>query len=352
MAAREIPAGREIRPTVSGTEYRHAREKGWVRDWRPHTATRRLLGQVDEVLDEYEEFQPLTIRQIFYRLVGKYDYPKTKGSTAALYDALVNARRNDRLDWRKIRDDGVAYLPPRRRFVSERDFFDHVGAEADDWEIDPRIGQRTRIEVWCEAAGMTRQLARVADPYGIPIYSGGGFDSLTAVFETVERIARRDELARRGCDTVVLVIGDLDYSGRSIIDAFAADVWAFLSEYDLDGDGYRHDVSELLTVEHVAVTEDQIDEHDLETAPQKPKDKRAGHMARTVQAEALPPDVLADIVDERIRAHLNVPMLRAVQGRSGLEAARVADRFYRQRSAEWWADSGFTAGRENRQATR
>jgi len=33
---------------------------------------------------------------------------------------------------------------------------------------------------WCEASGMVPQLQRIADPFGIGVYSSGGFDSVTA----------------------------------------------------------------------------------------------------------------------------------------------------------------------------
>jgi hypothetical protein len=343
-------AGRENgRGTVSGEVYTQQRPKGWVRDWRPQLKTRKLLAQVDEILDDYVAHLPLTVRQVFYRLVGRYEYEKTEKAATALYEQLVTARRARRLDWRAIRDDGVTHLSPFTRFANASSFFDWLGHEwVDNFELNPAAGQIVGIEVWTEASGMTRQLDRICDPYGVPIYSGSGFDSLTAKLETVERIVKRDQDSKRGRQTVILRIGDHDPSGRSIIDSFAEDVIAFLSEYDLDGDGYPHDLSDLLTVEHIAVTEDQIDEHNLPTAPQKPKDKRAGHMARTVQAEALPPDVLAEILEEKIREHLNIPMLEKVQAKSGLEAARVADRFYQQRGQGFWADQlEITAGREN-----
>src|SRR5262249_30770464 len=194
-----------------------------------------------------------------------------------LYELLVTARRARRLDWNAIRDDGVMQIPPATRFAGARSFFDYLALRwVDNFELDPTIGQRNAIEVWTEAAGMIRQLDRVCDPYGVPIYSGSGFDSLTAKLETVERIVEREYYSKLGRKTVILRIGDYDPSGRSIIDSFAEDVTAFLSEYDLDGDGYPHDLSDLLTVEHIAVTEAQIDEHNLPTAPQKPRDKRAG----------------------------------------------------------------------------
>jgi hypothetical protein len=52
------------------------REKGYA-PWKPQKKTRVILAQVLEILDEYESELPLTARQIFYRLVGAYGYPKS-----------------------------------------------------------------------------------------------------------------------------------------------------------------------------------------------------------------------------------------------------------------------------------
>ena len=56
--------------------------------WSPHGATLQLLEQVRAVLVEYEDHLPLTIRQIFYRLVGAYNYEKTERAYARLCEHL------------------------------------------------------------------------------------------------------------------------------------------------------------------------------------------------------------------------------------------------------------------------
>jgi len=45
------------------------RPRGYA-DWAPQAATRALLDDVDDVLDRYRDHLPLTIRQVFYALVG------------------------------------------------------------------------------------------------------------------------------------------------------------------------------------------------------------------------------------------------------------------------------------------
>jgi hypothetical protein len=49
----------------------------------------------------------LTVRQIFYRLVANYEYEKTPQAYEKLAEKLVLARRNRRIPFDAIRDDGV-----------------------------------------------------------------------------------------------------------------------------------------------------------------------------------------------------------------------------------------------------
>src|SRR4051812_35009559 len=82
--------------------------------------------------------------------------------------------------------------------------------------------QPVYIELWCEAAGMVPQMERVANRYSIPVYSTGGFSSVTVTSEIADRALARDK------PTVFLHVGDFDPSGESIFDAMTRDARAFL----------------------------------------------------------------------------------------------------------------------------
>src|ERR671910_749811 len=56
---------------------KRTRAKGYA-EWQPRAHTRALIASVNEILMEYREHLPLTIRQVFYRLVGVYGYPKRR----------------------------------------------------------------------------------------------------------------------------------------------------------------------------------------------------------------------------------------------------------------------------------
>ena len=87
------------------TIYKHSRPKGMV-SWRPTGKTRTILEQVGAVLREYREHWPLTLRQIFYRLVGVYGYGKTDNAYKRLGEYLVRARRAGVIPFDAMRDDG------------------------------------------------------------------------------------------------------------------------------------------------------------------------------------------------------------------------------------------------------
>jgi hypothetical protein len=99
--------------------------------------------------------------------------------------------------------------------------------------------------------------------------------------------------------------------------AYLEDVGAFTR--DLGGEA---------TFTRLAVTPDQIAAYDLPTAPPKPTDRRA-FTGQTCQAEALAPDVLAEILRSAIEARINRRMLDRVLKRERAVrrelAARLAD---------------------------
>jgi hypothetical protein len=266
-----------------------------------------LLDQVDAVLDEYAAHLPLTVRQIFYRLVGSHGYDKTELAYDRLGELLNRARRARLVDFGAIRDDGVTAKIPLA-FTSREAFIATAKRLAANYKMDRQAGQAQYIELWVEAAGMVPMLAEVVGDYGVPTYSCGGFDSLTAKHDAAERIAGRD------VPTLVLHVGDHDPSGLAMFNAVAEDVEAMAAE----------EYGEV-SFERVAVTVEQIRRLNLPTAPAKVHDKRSAWVGGgTVQAEALPPDVLTAEVRQAVVSLIDLDALAEVQRQEAIEGDRVA----------------------------
>jgi hypothetical protein len=259
------------------------------------------MFQVKQILEEYREHLPLTGRQIFYRMVAAYDYPKTERAANNLGEHLTRARRAEMIPFEHIRDDGLSVMA-HAHYADENAFYKHIHDEGKSYTRDKLARQKMNIRVYCEAAGMMPQLQRVCEPYSIPVYSCSGFDSVSAKYELKEACWRA--FVYQGRQTIILHLGDYDPSGESIFnDGLVEDVYAFLAR-----DVPHKEPHEVATFERVALKVEHIERFNLPTAPPKSTDSRTKNWqgVATCQLEALPPDVLAGLLDATIKTYLNL----------------------------------------------
>jgi hypothetical protein len=311
---------------LGGARQLYTRPRGFLTSWRPQQHTQDLLDQVKGVLEEYVDYLPMTIRQIFYRLVGAHEYDKTERAYDRLCETLNKGRRARLIEMEDIRDDGVERAEVSR-WTSAEDILEDMRLEAESFHLDRSLGQKTRLVVWCEAAGMLPQLARIANPYGIDVYSCGGFDSLTEKYKQAEAITKANR------PTEVLHIGDHDPSGGSMFNALSEDVQAFASsglvrirdpECGMTPFGPPRS-SRPVQFSRLAVTPQQITDLRLPTAPPKPSDNRA-FRGQTCQAEAIAPDVLADILRRAIESRIDRAAYQRILEKEERERAEVIQR--------------------------
>jgi hypothetical protein len=270
---------------LGGAQRVRLRVRGFA-PWSPRADTLALLELVRGVLVEYADYLPLTLRQIFYRLVGAHGYEKTEQAYDRLGEHLNRARRARIIPMDAIRDDGGTIIKPHC-WGGVEEFLETFRGAADGFRLDRTVGQKTRLVVTCEAAGMVPQLARVADPLGITAMSSGGFESVTEKYNFAAELADHDR------PTEVLDIGDHDPSGAHKYLSYAEDIQAFARE--LGGE---------VSFTRLAVIPEQIIRFRLPTAPPKLTDRRA-FSGETCQAEALAPDVLALIQRSAIEARID-----------------------------------------------
>ncbi len=273
------------------------RHRGFIENFRPRAATTELIERVQAVLAEYVDHLPLTIRQIFYRLIGartedgSVGYEKTEQAYKRLIEAIGKARRGGLIDFDAIRDDGVVRENPFG-FDGVDGLMESLRWRVDHYSLNRQIGQPVYTILGCEAGGMVPQLARVANPFGVSVISGGGFDSITAKHDLAKEIAESVRPVR------FLHIGDYDPSGVHVFNALDEDVRAFLTRLNPDAQVYP---------ERVAVLPEHVERFGLQTAPKKGTDNRSfGGIGddpnATVQAEALDPADLANLVEAALRS--------------------------------------------------
>jgi len=298
------------------------RVKGFA-DWRPQKRTQVLLVDIEAVLKEYREYLPLTVRQVFYRLVGK-GHPKTERFYESVQEKCNRARRCGLIPFSWIRDDGVSrrggetltYCDSPLGYYQTHDELHNYYRRR--WHAD----QPAFVSVLCEAAGMVPMLARVADRCRVPVASSSGFDSLTVKHALYSEARVRMEAFDQ--TTILLHLGDHDPSGVSLHESMAEDFDAFALDHYYDP---------LIELRRVALTPAQIVRYRIEPDPEgvKPSDSRSKSFIRrglepAAQLEAIPPDTLITLVREEIEGALDMEALRASQERERQERAEVQDK--------------------------
>ncbi len=277
--------------------------------WQPQRATRELLDLVQSVLVEYADYLQLTLRQIFYRLVGVNDYAKTEQGYQRLGEHLNRARRGGLIPFDAIRDDD-AKIVTSTGYNNPRDLIRRWQASARHFHLDRQQGQPRRLLIMVEARGMQPQVEAVVSDYGVPVIGSGGFDSLTAKYQLA------GNLGRHGGLTEVLHVGDHDPSGEHLFLSLADDVAALIRDRELPG---------MVLFTRLAVTREQIVDLNLPTAPPKATDRRS-FAGDTVQAEAIQPDVLAQIISDAIADRFDEAAYQAVLEREQCIRAHLAEK--------------------------
>jgi hypothetical protein len=274
------------------------RPRGPQPDWRP-TAPRQV-GILRDLVERYRQHQqegtlPRGGRGIFYDLrpngMGNgvtYRKPDSlhplsgfgpmEAHPAAVQEVLVMARRAGIIPEEWVADTRA----PSPLLQSFNESADEEAASIACWaenavrsfRLDPQDGQPQYVELWCEAEDLAPRVARVAEPFGVPVYSGGGFDGLKG------KRAVGGRAALRGVPTLILHIGDRDPHGEMIYEALVEDVQAW-QVHETGADDW-------VEFERLALTLDQAEEHGLLDADGK------------AEADSLPVQVLDQIVTSRL----------------------------------------------------
>lgn len=316
--------------------HRSARPKGYLtvtdrrtsdpNEWKPTPEARRLIEQVLMVIaaSTYE----ISVRFIFYRLVGNYGYPKTERDYKNLAELLVKARRAQLIPFDAITDSDPALAGGAWGYSGRADYL-HSKKSVSGYSIDPLRGQPYEIELWSEDAGSVPMLAGIAQDYPVTIYSTGGFSSVTVTHSIAQRVLSRH------VPTIFLHIGDYDPSGESIFKSMSQDVGAFVSaesgcswdpntgqtynEEDLDEASY--DFRPI----RVALTEEQTLQWNLETAPPKKTDSRSRNWeGETVQVQAMTEDQMRDVVTETLDRFYDHDVANEIKAQARRERLEMA----------------------------
>ena len=160
----------------------------------------KTLALIDAAKAELEQYNPMTLRQVFYRLVAGQVLENTLGRYKALSVALVKGRQEGMIPWDWIEDR----LRRPRHVSMWEDLGDFAETAARWYRRDVWATQLDYLEVWLEKDALSGVFEQVLRRYGVTLNVGRGYDSWSSIHEAAQRL---------GSDTTVFHFGDFDPSG-------------------------------------------------------------------------------------------------------------------------------------------
>jgi hypothetical protein len=259
--------------------------------------SREIIPKVQKVFVDYSNYLPLTIRQIYYRLVSDMVIPNNQSAYKGLDRILTEARWDGEIDASNIVDRSrTLYLHTEGCYADARGFLDglETAFKLNAWESQPNW-----LEVWIEKDALSDVFNKVLSPYDITLLVSRGYTSFSFIKESADRLSGIDK------PQTILYFGDLDASGLDI---------------------FRH-IGESLGrmgisahVERIALTHEQVEKYELPPMPVKMSDSRAEKFISKYgneawELDALPPDVLQKLIRSSIMRFFDVDVFKKAKGR-------------------------------------
>lgn len=236
---------------------------------------------------------PMSVRQAYYRAVVAGIVPKTDAGYQRIQNTILNMRRSGKLDYSMIVDN-TRWMRKPQTWDSAKDA---LAATAQLYRQALWSRSECRVEVWCESDSIAGSIGSVTESWDVPLMPTRGFSSETFAYNAAEAWAEDVRLP------VVLYVGDHDPHGLEIEKALRSRLQIFYAAFSDATIAGR-----FVEWHRIGVTWDQVVDLDLPgTTPKKPY----GHPI-AVEAEALPPQLLRDLLDDAIRGYVDEDQLRVL----------------------------------------
>jgi len=257
------------------------------------TRHRRTKAEVEELLDaslQIVDSEPgqVTIRHLFYRLVGLGLVQKSENGYKNLDRHLMNWRRAGSIPWDSFADNSRWWYKDQTFDGME----DALAATARTYRRNLWVDSPENIEIWTEKDAIASILYDVAGEFGVPVLPLRGFSSGTLLFNAAGTFRKA---AENGKETTIYYFGDHDPSGV-LIDR------SLISNLEADFNVHPH-------FERVAVTEEQISSFDLPTRASKKSTHSKNFKGKSVEIDSMPMQALRDLVKSVITRHIDPEVL-------------------------------------------
>ena len=271
-----------------------------------------LTKAIIEIIVEYQEYLPLTVRAIHYILLDKNVLTNTKkkdsvykndrSSYSGLSNLLTKLRINKTIKYEWIRDDGRK-LYKNRGFDSAKRYIDYeVNKMFTNYFRDIQQSQKAYNIIFCEKETLRPILEKLTIKYGIPIAFIKGGSSLTIRHNFI------NDWQNSGSKRIInaMVLSDFDPAGYRIKDTL---IGSLQSDFKNELKGIA------LNAFHIGITPKQIAKYNLHSdLDAKESDKNFIHFVnvtnslKAYELDSLKPNQLLDEVEEAIKNCIDIDL--------------------------------------------
>jgi len=235
---------------------------------------------------------PMTVRQVFYRLVSAGVIDKTENEyKSTVCRLLADMRRDGDVPYSRIADNTRWMRKPATYSNLEQ----AVQETAQFYRRRLWDDQEVYVGVWLEKDALSGVLYPITAQYDVPLMVTRGYPSLSFLHSAAEGILDEDK------PTFLYYIGDHDPSGVHIPQKVEADLREMAAGAEIH-------------FERIAVNIEQIEAWNLPTRPTKKTDSRSKTFkGESVEADAIPPADLRALVEEAITQHIDKEVLNTTK---------------------------------------
>jgi hypothetical protein len=245
----------------------------------PADRTRMTADEVEQlesqIFDVLNDDCPQSIRHIFYRMTDPrlpLYIDKSEQGYKQVQNRISLMRRAGKIPYGWITDmSRVGYFT--NTYSSAEDFIRKKQAQ---YRADLWIDSDWRCEVWCESRSVASVLLADCEDLAVRLYPCGGFTNITFAHSAAQYHNYSDD----DRPLMIIYIGDYDPAGVLIDIVLERELRMHLNP-DIEMEFLR-----------LAINRDQIKRLDLPTKPRKQSDKRSSHVEVTVEAEAMPAQLM------------------------------------------------------------
>jgi hypothetical protein len=277
-----------------------------------------IIQHAEDICNEYAaQGYELTLRQLYYQFVARGLIPNRQSEYKRLGNIVNDARMAGQIDWDHIVDRTRNLKTPASWDSPEA----ILAVVANQYREKRWRNQEFYVEVWVEKEALAGVVEQATAPWFVPTFACRGYVSQSEQWRSGQRLL---EKIQQGKKPIILHLGDHDPSGLHMTKDNDDRIYSFVGKHIVTempevSRATHREIEAYLTetygaampvIRRLALNMNQVEEYNPPPNPAKETDSRfanyeAEYGDESWELDALPPDVLSDLITDAIQEYVD-----------------------------------------------